>query len=76
MALRRLSVAAGIILHGSRVEELLNSLCHYAALFAFEVVKIICRRLGGADILCGRGIHRAIGPEEVVDRRAALSDHA
>ena len=76
MALRRLSAVAGIILRGSRVEELLNSLRHYAALFAFEVVELVCRRLGGTDILCGRGIHRAISPEEVGDCRAALSDRA
>ena len=38
LALRRLGAAAGIILCGGRVEELLNSLRHYAALFAFEVV--------------------------------------
>ena len=76
MALRRLGAAAGIILRGSRVEELLNSLRHYAALFAFEVVELVCCRLGGTDILCGRGIHRAISPEEVGDCRAALSDRA
>ena len=76
LALRRLGAAAGIILHGGRVEELLNSLRHYAALFAFEVVELVCRRLGGTDILCGRGIHRAISPEEVGDCRAALSDRA
>ena len=76
MALRRLGAAAGIILRGNRVEELLNSLRHYAALFAFEVVELVCRRLGGTDILCGRGIHRAISPEEVRDCRAALSDRA
>ena len=76
LSLRRLSAAARIILRGSRVEELLNSLSHYAALFAFEVVELVCRRLGGMDILCGRGIHRAIGPEEVGDCRAALSNRA
>ena len=74
LALRRLGMAAGIILRGGRIEELLNSLCHYAALFAFEVVELVCRRLGGTDILCGRGIHRAIGPEEVGDCRATLSN--
>ena len=76
LALRRLGAVAGIILHGSRVEELLNSLRHYVALFAFEVFELVCRRLGSTDILCGRGIHRAISPEEVGDCRAVLSDHA
>ena len=76
MALRRLGAAAGTILRGGRVEELLNSLHHYAALFAFEVVELVCRHLGGTDILCGRGIHREISPEEVGDCRAALSDRA
>ena len=76
MALRRLGAAADIILHGSCVEELPDSLRHYAALFAFEVVELVRRRLGGTDILCGRGIHRAISPEEVGDCRAALSDRA
>ena len=76
MALRRLGAAAGIILHGSRGEELLNSLRHYAPLFAFKVVELVCRRLGGMDIFCGRAIHRAISPEEVGDCRATLSDRA
>ena len=76
MALRRLGAAAGIILRGSRVEELLNSLRHHAALFALEVVELVCRRLGGTNILCGRGIHSAVSPEEVGDCRAALSDRA
>ena len=76
LALRRLGAAAGTILRGGRVEELLNSLRHYAALFAFEVVKLVCHRLGGMDILCGRGVHRATSPEEVGDCRAVLSDRA
>lgn len=76
LALRRLDAATSIILRGSRVEELLNSLRHYAALFAFEVVELVCRRLGGTDIIYGRGVHRAISPEEVGDCRAALSDRA
>ena len=76
MALWRLGTAADIILRGGRVEELLNLLRHYAALFAFKVVELVCRHLGGTDILCGRGIHRAISPEEVGDCRAALSDRA
>ena len=76
MALRCLGAAAGIILRGSRVEELLNLLRHYVALFAFEVVELVCRRLGGADVLCGRGIHRAISPKEVGDCRTALSNRA
>ena len=76
LSLRRLCAATGLVLRGGRVEELLNSLRHYAALFAFEVVELVCRRLGGTDILCGRGIHRAISPEEVGDCRAALSDRA
>ena len=73
MALRCLGAAAGIILHGSHVGEVLNSLRHYAALFAFEVVDLVCRRRGNTDILCERGIHMAISPEEVSDCRAALS---
>ena len=76
LVLQHLGAAAGVILRGSLVEELLNSLRHDAALFAFEVVELVCRHLGGTDILCGCGIHRAIRPEEVGDCRAALSDRA
>ena len=76
MALRHLGAPADIILRGSRVEELLTSLRHYAALFAFEVVELICCRLGGTDILYGRCIQRAISPEEIGDCRATLSDRA
>ena len=74
--LQHLGAAAGVILRGSRVEELLNSLRHHAALFALEVVELVYRRLGGTDILCRRGIHRAISPEEVGDCRSTLSDRA
>ena len=38
LSLRRLRAAAGFVLRGSRVEELVNSLQHQAALFTFEVV--------------------------------------
>ena len=73
---RRLCAAAGLVLRGSRIEEPLDSLRHQAALFALEVVELIRRRLGGADILRRHGIHRAIGPEQIGDGHAVLPDRA
>ncbi len=76
LSLRRLGAAAGLILCGSRVEELLDSLCHQAALFALEVVQLVRHRLGGSNVLRRRGVHRAICPEQVGDGHAALLDRA
>src|SRR3954470_18581402 len=68
--------AAGRILRAARVEESLDSLRHQSALFAFEVFQFVCRRLGGSDVLGGRGVHGAVGPEHAGDVRAALADRA
>ena len=76
MSMRCLRAAAGFVMCGSRFEESLDSLGHQAALFAFEVFQLVCCRLGGTDVLCRRGIHGAIGPEQVGDGHAALSDRA
>ena len=76
LALRRLGTAAGTVLRGGHVEELLNSLHHYAALFTFEVVELVCRRLGGADVLRRRGVYGAISLEQVGDGHTVLPDRA
>ena len=74
--LRRLRAAAGLVLHGGRVEEPLDSLHHEAALFALEIVQLIRRCLGGSDVLRRGSVHRATCPEQVGDGYAALLDRA
>ena len=76
LPLRRLCVEAGLVLHGSRVEEPLDSLHHQAALFAREVVQLVRRRLGGSNVLRRCSVHRASCPEQVGDGYAALLDRA
>ena len=65
----RLRAAAGLVLHGGRVEEPLASLHHEAALFALEIVQLIHHCLGGSDVLRWRDIHGAASPGR--SRRAA-----
>ena len=68
--------AAGFLLRGSRVNELLNALRHGATLVALEVVELISCLLGGSYVLRGRGVDRAVYPEYAGDRSAALPDRA
>ena len=70
------SAAGGLVLHGSHVEELLDSLRHVAALVAVVFVQLIRHRLGGPDVLCRRGVNRAFRPKHAGDGRTMLSNHA
>ena len=74
--LRRLRAAAGLVLRGGRVEEPLDSLHHEAALFALEIVQLVCRFLGGSDVLRWCSVHRAACPKQVGEGYAALLDRA
>ena len=76
LPLWRLRAAAGLVLRGSRVEEPLDSLHHEAALFALEIVQLVCRFLGGSDVLRWCSVHRAACPKQVGDGYAALLDRA
>src|SRR4051812_40053215 len=76
LLLRSFGVATGRVLRAGRVEEPLDSLRHQSALFAFKVVQLVCRRLGGSNVFYGRGVYGAVGPEHAGDVRAALADRA
>ena len=73
---RRISVAAGLVLLSSRVKESLAALRHQATLFALELVQLVCRRLGGSNILRRCGVDGAIRPKHIGDSRTALLDRA
>ena len=66
------SAAGGLMLRGSRVQELLDSLCHVAEFVAVVLVQLIRYRLGGPDVLCTRGIDGALRPEHAGDGHATL----
>ena len=70
------SATAGFLLGSSRINKLLNALRHIATLIALQVVQLICCRLGSTYVLHGRGVDRAVGPEDASDGGAALSDCA
>ena len=70
------SAAGGLVLCGSRVQELLDSLRHVAMLVTVVFVQLIRHRLGGPDVLCRRGGTGAFGPEHAGDGRATLPDRA
>ena len=70
------SMAGGLVLRGSRVQELLDSLRHEAALVAVAFVQLIRYRLGGPDVLRRRGVDGALYPEHAGDGRAMLPNCA
>ena len=67
--------AAGFLLHGGRIKELLKAFCHAVLLVALQVVQLVCRRLGSAQVLHGGGVYWAVGSQHAGDGGAALSDH-
>ena len=74
--LQRIRAAAGRVLRSNRVEELLDSLRHQVALFALEVLQLVSRRLGSADVLRRGSVYGEFSPEQVGDGRAVLPDRA
>ena len=71
-----LRAAAGLVLHGGRVEKPLDSLHHEAMFFALEIVQLIRRCLVGSDVLLWCSIHGAASPKQAGDGYAALLDCA
>ena len=59
-----------------RIDKLLDASGHVGGLVRPQSIQLVCGRLGGADVLRRRGIHGVIGPEQVGDGRAVLSDRA
>ena len=60
----------------SRVKESLQALRHQAKLFALELVQLVRRRLGISNVLCRRGVNRAIRLKQIGDSRTTLLDRA
>ena len=71
-----LHAAAGLLLRGDRVDELLNALRHAAMLVTLQVVQLVCCCLGSTQVLHGRSIDRAVYPKHASDGSVALSDRA
>ena len=76
MRARLWHAAAGFLLRGSRVDELLNALYHAATFVTLQVVQLICCRLGSAYVLLGHGVDWAVGPQHAGNSGTMLFDSA